>query len=106
MEDKSLERLIIDLKESLEREIGGLRRDVHHEIGELRHEVREIRERLDRVEGRLTVISFDIAGIHRSIDEGGRRELEARGAREGQQRVIDDLAARVTRLEQRLEGKQ
>ncbi len=92
MNGKSLEQLIVDLKESLEREIGELRR--------------ELRERLDRLETRVTVISFDISGIHRSLDESRRRELESGGTREGQLRAIEDLTARVTRLEQRLEGKQ
>ena len=113
MEGRSLEQLIIDLKESLEREIGELRREVRGEIGELRREVRDLRERLDRLEGRVTAMSFDIAGInhslalvHRALDEAGHRETETIGVRVAQQKAIDDLAARVRSLEQRMEGKQ
>ena len=88
----SLEQLIVDLKESLEREIGEFRR--------------ETRERLDRIENRVSVISMDLANINRSLDAAARRELEVAAAQAAHQKAIDDLATRVTRLEQRLENRQ
>ncbi len=77
----NIERLITDLKESLEREIG----TVGHRVDELGREMREgfarMETRMERLETRTTSMDFQLAGINRSMDQSARLESETAATR-------------------------
>jgi hypothetical protein len=92
---KHLERLIIDFKESLEREMGELRDGLR---GELRSGFAAVNERLDRVEATL--------GRHSGMIVSGTVAIGTiTKAVTKQEAAIRDLQARVRKLESRRNGK-
>src|SRR5215470_15064263 len=59
-----------------------------------------IEQRLERIETRMTALEFQMVGINRSMDTSDRQMSQMLVTQGAQQRALDDLAARVTRLEQ------
>jgi chromosome segregation ATPase len=80
------------LIESVSQSLGREMHDVAARVG-------RIEIRLDRVETRLTNIEQQLVGINRSLDRGERDASETAATQRAQQKAIDDLVARVTRLE-------
>jgi hypothetical protein len=92
---KQLERLIIDFKESLEREIGDLGNGLR---GEMKAGFAAVNERLDRVEATL--------GRHSGMIVSGTVAIGTiTKAVSKQEAAIRDLQARVRKLETRKNGK-
>jgi septal ring factor EnvC (AmiA/AmiB activator) len=58
-----------------------------------------VEQRLDRMENRMTAMEFQMAGINRSVDSSDRQFSQVLVTQGAQQKALDDLAARVTRLE-------
>jgi hypothetical protein len=61
-----------------------------------------VERRLDRTENNTNAILMQMAGVSRSLTQAERAESEYAVNSAAQQRAIDQLAARVTKLEQRL----
>jgi chromosome segregation ATPase len=59
-----------------------------------------LEQRMDRLENRMTALEFQMAGINRNLDQSGRTISSLAATQAAQQRAIDELAARVTRLEE------
>lgn len=85
----NLEQLILDMKESLEREMAGigLRLDA-------------ISAHLDRMDTRLNALTFEVSGISKSKDAADKLDRDFLANLAAQKRAIDELTARVAKLEQ------
>jgi archaellum component FlaC len=68
--------------------------------GQMNQRFAAIEQRLDRIENRMTAMEFQMAGINRSVDSSDRQFSKILVTQGAQQKAIDDLAARITRLEQ------
>lgn len=102
---KSLEQLLIDMKESLEREMreGFARIDRRFDQVDQRLEAAE--RPLDRIETSVAAIQLHTAGMSKSLAEAERLDSRMTATQMAQQQAIDDLARRVSKREQRLEGR-
>lgn len=101
----SLEQLLVDHEESLEREMreGFARIDRRFDQVDQRLEAAE--RRLERIENSLAAIQLHTAGMSKSLAEAERIDSRMTATQMAQQQAIDDLARRVAKLEQRLEGR-
>lgn len=86
--------LIAQMNERIDQRFGELDRRIDQRF-------RGLERRLDRVEERLGSVEFQLVGLNRSEVGRERSISEMAATQTAQQRVIDDLASRVTRLEQR-----
>jgi argonaute-like protein implicated in RNA metabolism and viral defense len=100
----SIENLLVDIKESLEREIGALRQDLEREVGALRQETREgfalVGKRLDRVEATMLHVDGRLTAMSRADIQTDQQITELLTRQHAQQQSIDDLYARIRKLEQ------
>ena len=60
---------------------------------------------MDRFETTLGIIQFQTTGTSKSLSDAERIDTRMAATRMVQQQMIDDLARRVAKLEQRLEGR-
>jgi chromosome segregation ATPase len=83
--------------------IESVRQGLGREIHDVAARVGRIEARLDRVETRLTDMQQQLVGMNHSLDRSDREASEfavaQRATQRAQQKAIDDLVARVTRLE-------
>jgi len=75
-------------------------------IGRLRDELggrlAHVERRLDHMEARFTAFEFQLAGIGKSLVTGERLDSELSATQTAQQRAIDDLARRLSRVERQI----
>jgi uncharacterized coiled-coil protein SlyX len=79
---------------------------VDRSIADLRDEMNKrldlVERRLDRLDTRFSVFEFQMAGIGKALAAGEKFDGELSGTQAAQQRAIDELARRITKIEQRL----
>jgi len=79
---------------------------VDRSIADLRDEMNKrldlVERRLDRLDTRFCVFEFQMAGIGKALAAGEKFDGELSGTQAAQQRAIDELARRITKIEQRL----
>ena len=66
------------------------------------HVDQNIERRLDHMEARFTAFEFQLAGIGKSLTTGERLDSEMSATQTAQQRAIDDLARRLTKIERQI----
>jgi argonaute-like protein implicated in RNA metabolism and viral defense len=89
----SIENLLVDIKESLEREIGALRQ-------ETREGFAQVGKRLDRVEATMLHVDGRLTAMSRADIQTDQQMTELLTRQHAQQQAIDDLYARIRKLEQ------
>jgi hypothetical protein len=89
----SIENLLVDIKESLEREIGALRQ-------ETREGFAQVGKRLDRVETTMLHVDGRLTAMSRADIQTDQQMTELLTRQHAQQQAIDDLYARIRKLEQ------
>jgi argonaute-like protein implicated in RNA metabolism and viral defense len=89
----SIENLLVDIKESLEREIGALRQ-------ETREGFAQVGKRLDRVETTMLHVDGRLTAMSRADIQTDQQITELLARQHAQQQSIDDLYARMRKLEQ------
>lgn len=100
-----LERLVIDLKESLERETQTLGERMDRRFDQVEQRFDTLERRMDRFETTLGMIQLQTAGMSKSLADAERIDSRMTATQMAQQQAIDDLARRVAKIEQRLEGR-
>jgi hypothetical protein len=79
---------------------------VDQSIGRLRDELggrlAHVERRLDHLESRFSAFEFQLAGIGKSLIAGERLDSEMSATQIAQQRAIDDLAKRLTKVERQI----
>jgi argonaute-like protein implicated in RNA metabolism and viral defense len=93
----SIENLLLDIKESLEREIGALRQ-------ETREGFALVGKRLDRVEATMLHVDGRLTAMSRADIQTDQQMTELLARQHAQQQSIDDLYARIRKLEQPSQG--
>jgi argonaute-like protein implicated in RNA metabolism and viral defense len=93
----SVENLLVDIKESLEREIGALRQ-------ETREGFALVGKRLDRVEATMLHVDGRLTAMSRADIQTDQQMTELLTRQHAQQQSIDDLYARIRKLEQPSQG--
>ena len=93
----SIENLLVDIKESLEREIGALRQ-------ETREGFAQVGKRLDRVETTMLHVDGRLTAMSRADIQTDQQMTELLARQHAQQQSIDDLYARIRKLEQSSQG--
>jgi hypothetical protein len=93
----SIENLLVDIKESLEREIGALRQ-------ETREGFAQVGKRLDRVEATMLHVDGRLTAMSRADIQTDQQMTELLARQHAQQQSIDDLFARIRKLEQSSQG--
>lgn len=83
------------IEEHVDQSIGRLRDELG---GRLAH----IERRLDHMEARFTAFEFQLAGIGKSLITGERLDSEMSATQTAQQRAIDDLARRLSKIERQI----
>jgi hypothetical protein len=89
----SIENLLVDIKESLEREIGALRQ-------ETREGFAQVGKRLDRVEATMLHVDGRLTAMSRADIQTDQQMTELLARQHAQQQAIDDLYTRIRKLEQ------
>ncbi len=89
---KHLETLIVDMKESLEREM-------REGFGQMTARFDVIEKRVDRLDTRLLAIEIQLTGLNRSQSQEDQILSKITATQMAQQRAIDDLTARLSKLE-------
>jgi argonaute-like protein implicated in RNA metabolism and viral defense len=93
----SVENLLVDIKESLEREIGALRQ-------ETREGFALVGKRLDRVEATMLHVDGRLTAMSRADIQTDQQMTELLARQHAQQQSIDELYARIRKLEQPSQG--
>jgi hypothetical protein len=93
----SIENLLLDIKESLEREIGARRQ-------ETREGFALVDKRLDRVEATMLHVDGRLTAMSRADIQTDQQMTELLTRQHPQQQSIDDLYARIRKLEQPSQG--
>jgi argonaute-like protein implicated in RNA metabolism and viral defense len=93
----SVENLLVDIKESLEREIGALRQ-------ETREGFALVGKRLDRVEATMLHVDGRLTAMSRADIQTDQQMTEPLTRQHAQQQSIDELYARIRKLEQPSQG--
>jgi RNase P/RNase MRP subunit p29 len=83
------------IEEHVDQSISRLRDELG---GRLAH----IERRLDHMEARFTAFEFQLAGIGKSLITGERLDSEMSATQTAQQRAIDDLARRLSKIERQI----
>jgi septal ring factor EnvC (AmiA/AmiB activator) len=91
-----LVKLIIDVKESLEKEIGSVR----EEVASVREELVLVGKRLDRVEATMLHVDGRMTALAQADIVTDRQLTDVLARQFAQQHAIDDLYARLKKLEQ------
>jgi len=100
----SIENLLVDIKESLEREIGELRQETRALRQEMREGFAQVGKRLDRVEGTMLHVDSRLTAMSRADIQTDQQMMELLTRQHAQQQSIDDLYARIRKLEQSSQG--
>jgi hypothetical protein len=93
----SIENLLVDIKDGLEREIGALRQ-------ETREGFAQVGKRLDRVEATMLHVDGRLTAMSRADIQTDQQMTELLARQHAQQQSIDDLFARIRKLEQSSQG--
>jgi hypothetical protein len=93
----SIEKRLVDFKESLEREIGALRQ-------ETREGFAQVGKRLDRVETTMLHVDGRLTAMSRADIQTDQKMTELLTRQHAQQQSIDDLYGRIRKLEQSSQG--
>ena len=93
----SIENLLVDIKESLEREIGALRQ-------ETREGFAQVGKRLDRVEATMLHVDGRLTAMSRADLQTDQQMTELLTRQHAQQQAIDDLYTRIRKLEHPPQG--
>lgn len=96
----SIENLLVDIKESLEREIGELRQESRALRQEMREGFAQVGKRLDRVEATMLHVDGRLTAMSRADIQTDQQMTELLARQHAQQQSIDDLYARIRKLEQ------
>ena len=96
----SIENLLVDIKESLEREIGELRQESRALRQEMREGFAQVGKRLDRVEATMLHVDGRLTAMSRADIQTDQQMTELLARQHAQQQAIDDLYARIRKLEQ------
>jgi hypothetical protein len=100
----SIENLLVDIKESLEREIGELRQESRALRQETREGFAQVGKRLDRVEATMLHVDGRLTAMSRADIQTDQQMTELLARQHAQQQSIDDLYARIRKLEQSSQG--
>ena len=99
-----------ELRDSLDRAVEAIALNVSERLADLRDELTRRLEgtsiRLDRIDTRLAAIELQNSGIQKWMASTERLQSQTLGTQSAQQRVIDDLAARVAKLEREIHRDQ
>jgi predicted nucleic acid-binding Zn-ribbon protein len=90
------------IEEHVDRSISELRDEFGKRFDHLERRLEQVERRLDRLDTRFGVFEFQMAGIGKSLTAGEKLDSEFTATQIAQQRAIDDLARRITKIEQRL----
>jgi hypothetical protein len=105
MAEEDVVKLIIDMKESFERELAAFRGEFERELGAFRSEVRErfdqVDKRLDRLENVVLYMEGRLTGLSAADIQTDRQLTDVIFRQHAQQKIVDDLAQRITKLEQK-----
>jgi hypothetical protein len=101
----NLNQLLIDLKESLEREMREGFARIYQRFDQVAQRFQALEARQDRTDATLTLIQIQTAGMSKSLADAERIDSRMTATQMAQQQMINDLARRVAKLEQRLEGR-
>lgn len=97
-----LEAVCSEFKERLDAAVVS----IGHDFSELRNEMvrrfETLERRPERIENNVNAIQFQTAGMSKSLTEGERLDSVMVVTQSAQQRAIDELAARVARIEREL----
>ena len=103
--DRRIDRVLERFDHAIEAFTSNLS-EVRAELIERIDKVHEtLNRRLDRVETNLNAVQMQLLGMSKSLTDAERLDSTMLGTQSAQQRAIDDLAARVTRIERRLSGQ-